>query len=115
MFSPEASRGFSPVCEFASVSPLSPGKHINKAQVTNNYKILSNIPTLLISPSHYTLLIHLVIHNITPHICTSLLLLAYGHFFLNMLMGIYTRPPIHLVHRIKSILCYEEEGPVSYE
>ena len=26
-----------------------------------------------------------------------------------------TRPPIHLLHRIKSILCYEEEGPVSYE
>ena len=25
------------------------------------------------------------------------------------------RPPIHLLHRIKSILCYEEEGPVSYE
>ena len=24
-----------------------------------------------------------------------------------------SRPPIHLLHRIKSILCYEEEGPVS--
>ena len=28
---------------------------------------------------------------------------------------IYTRPPIHLLHRIKSILFYEEDGPVSYE
>ena len=24
-------------------------------------------------------------------------------------------PPIHLLHHIKSILWYEEEGPVSYE
>ena len=24
-------------------------------------------------------------------------------------------PPIHLLHRIKSILCYEEGGPISYE
>ena len=24
-------------------------------------------------------------------------------------------PPIHLLHHIKSILCYEEEGPVPYE
>ena len=29
--------------------------------------------------------------------------------------SLYTRPPIHLLHRIKSILCYEDEGPVSYE
>ena len=25
------------------------------------------------------------------------------------------RPPIYLLHSIKSILCYEEKGPVSYE
>ena len=28
---------------------------------------------------------------------------------------VYSRPPIHLLHHIKSILCYEEEGHVSYE
>ena len=27
----------------------------------------------------------------------------------------FARPPIHLLHGIKSILCYEKEGPVSYE
>ena len=26
-----------------------------------------------------------------------------------------SRPSIQLLHGIKSILCYEEEGPVSYE
>ena len=25
------------------------------------------------------------------------------------------RPPIHLLHRMKLIQCYKEEGPVSYE
>ena len=24
---------------------------------------------------------------------------------------VYTPPPIQLIHRIKSIMCYEEEGP----
>ena len=28
---------------------------------------------------------------------------------------VQSRPPIHLLHRIKSILCYEEQGPISYE
>ena len=33
----------------------------------------------------------------------------------NNLLCLYTQPPIHRLHRIKSSLCYEEEGPVSYE
>ena len=37
------------------------------------------------------------------------LLIIFGH-------GTYrARSPIQLLYRIKSILCYEEEGPVSYE
>ena len=27
----------------------------------------------------------------------------------------FERPPVHLLHSIKSIICYEEEGPVCYE
>ena len=27
----------------------------------------------------------------------------------------FTHPPIHLPHSIKSVLCYEEEGPVFNE
>ena len=27
----------------------------------------------------------------------------------------HSRPPLQLLHCIKSELCYEEEGPVSYE
>ena len=26
-----------------------------------------------------------------------------------------SRPPFQLIHRIKAILCYEEEGPTYYE
>ena len=37
------------------------------------------------------------------------------HFAIDFACLAYPRPPIHLLHRINSILCHEEKGPVSYE
>ena len=37
------------------------------------------------------------------------------HFAIDFACLAYPRPPIHLLHRINSILCHEKKGPVSYE
>ena len=42
-------------------------------------------------------------------------LLAYSHHIVKYWIYENARPPIQLLHCIKSVLCYEEEGPVSYE
>ena len=53
-----------------------------------------------------------MINDMTPFMINTLYL-ELAQFI--VVCTFFTHPPIHLLHSIKSVLCYEEEGPVFNE
>ena len=61
---------------------------------------------------HYTNIVNVLKYQILFSFCSQIKCWLSGPESQN---ACQTRPLIHLLNRIKSILCYEEAGPVSYE